>query len=333
MHGPLCVDTVDQGVIPPCVPTTLSGKPYNQWHAGVYDKYGNICVSSLMERSGPERKMSVPFLPTDIDIDNIEHFHDEVVYGGILLNHFGHFLLESTNRLWWPLLNNFAGYIVFQNPDPDDNVGPFASRFFDLVGISDRIIIAKKTLGFDRVIVPQPSLIIQRHVYKEFQIPFLIAGESAEEYSSSLTKLHVVTDAPGLYLSRTRYGLRRSYGEDKIENRFRNEGFSIVSMETLPLEYQILIMKRHKSVVGIMGSAFHTMLFSNKYKNATYICRDFDINTNYFMIDEIMGNNAIYIYNDCLSTQFPARNYWDDTTLNLPKIFEILMKTRILQHD
>jgi capsular polysaccharide biosynthesis protein len=296
-HGPLCVDVVDQGIIPPCVPTTLSGKPYEQWHAGVYDKCGDICVSSLMERSEPIRKMSVPFLPKDINIDDIERVRGEAVYGGLLFNHFGHFLLESTNRLWWPLLNSFSGYIVFQNVDPNNNIAQFAHNFFDLVGISDKIICTKKTTSFDRVIVPQPSLVIQQHLYKEFQIPFLIAGDSSEKFSSSLTKLLVMTDAPGLYLSRTHYGFRRSYAEEKIEDRFRKEGFTIVSMETLPLEHQILIMRRHKSVVVIIGSAFHTMLFSNESKNAVYICRDFNININYFMIDEIMRNNAIYIYN------------------------------------
>jgi len=333
LPGPLCVDTVDQGVIPPCVPTTLSGKPYNQWHAGVYDKYGNICGLSLMERSGPERKMSVPFPSGDINIDGIEHYRGEAVYGGLLFNHFGHFLLESTSRLWWPLLNDFTGYIVFQNPDPNNNIGQFAHRFFDLVGVSDKIVVAKETIGFDRVIVPQPSLIIQRNVYKEFQVPFLIAGESAEEYSSSLTKLPFIRDA-GLYLSRTQYGFRRSYGEEEIEDRFRKEGFSIVSMEILPLEHQILIMKRHKSVVGIIGSAFHTMLFSQEPKNATYICRDFDININFFMINEIMKNSATYIYNnDDWSTHSKLRDYSDNATLNRPNIFRFLAEARILHGD
>src|SRR5271155_2375955 len=181
-RGSLCVDVVDQGVIPRCVPTTFTGKPFDQWHAGVYDKSRNICVSSLTERSG-ERKISVPFLPKDINIDDIEYFSGEAVYGGLLFNHFGHFLLESTNRLWWPLLKGFKGYIVFQNTDMNNSIEPFASRFFELVEISDKIIISKCTVAFDRVIVPQPSLIIQKKIYKEFQIPFLIAGESSEKFS------------------------------------------------------------------------------------------------------------------------------------------------------
>jgi hypothetical protein len=164
--------------------------------------------------------MSVPFLPTDINLDAIEHIQGQAVYGGLLFNNFGHFLLESTNRLWWPLRERFSDYIVFQNTDPFNVTGEFARRFFDLIGISERIIITTSAVSFDRVIVPEPSFVIQRHFYKEFHLPFLIAGESAKKFTSSMPK-SMSTDGPGLYLSRRRYGFRRSFGEEQIEDRLR----------------------------------------------------------------------------------------------------------------
>jgi len=329
-HGPPSVDVVDQGVVPTCVPTALNGKPHDQWHAGVYDNSGRICASSLIERSRPERKMSVPFLPIDINLDAIEHIQGQAVYGGLLFNNFGHFLLESTNRLWWPLRERFSDYIVFQNTDPLNVTGEFAKRFFDLIGISERIIITTSAVSFDRVIVPEPSFVIQRHFYKEFRLPFLIAGESAKKFTSSMPK-SMLTDAPGLYLSRRRYGFRRSFGEEHIENRLSEEGFAIISMETLPLEHQILMVQKHKSIIGVMGSAFHTMPFSTVSKNATYICRDFDINVNYFMIDELMQNDSIYIFGDRMSSESRTRYYSDDITLNLPSIFKFLADAGILR--
>jgi capsular polysaccharide biosynthesis protein len=330
-HGTLNVDVVDKGVIPPCIPTRFHRNPRDQWHAGVYDKSGTVCGSSLLERFWGN--VSVPFLPTDMKIDGIEHVAGEAVYGGLLFNNFGHFLLESTNRLWWPLLEGFKGHIVFQHTDMPGGVAEYASRFFDLIGISNKMLIADKPLSFDRIIVPQPSLIIQKTIFEEFRIPFLTAGESAEKFCSSLGQLTVMTGgAPGLYLSRTRYPFRRSYGEERIEDIFRKKGFSIISMETLPLEHQILIMRRHKNIVGVMGSAFHTMLFSSESKNAIYLCRDFNINFNYFMIDEIMQNNSMYIYNDCASGELDTRMYSDDTTLNLSKLFSLLLESRTLQH-
>jgi len=272
--------------------------------------------------------MSVPFLPTDVNVNAIEHIQGQAVYGGLLFNHFGHFLLESTNRLWWPLCEQFSDYIVFQNTDPLNFIGQFATRFFDLIGISKRIIIVKNAVRFDRVIIPEPSFVIKRHFYKEFRLPFLIAGESAKKFTSSMPE-PMLKDGPGLYLSRSRYGFRRSFGEEQIENRLSKGGFAIISMETLPLEHQILMVQKYNSIVGIMGSAFHTMPFSTEAKNATYICRDFDINLNYFMIDELMRNNSIYINcNDCAS----ARDYSDDIKLNLPKIFELLANAGILRN-
>ena len=103
-------------------------------------------------------------------------------------------------------------------------------------------------------------------------------------------------------------------------------------METLPLEHQILMVQKHKSIVGVMGSAFHTMPFSTESKNATYICRDFDINLKYFMIDELMQNDSNYIFGDCTSSETCTRYYSDDVTLNLPNIFKFLADASILRN-
>ena len=56
----------------------------------------------------------------------------EAVYAGLAFKHFGHFLLESTNRLWWPILERFDGPIVFQNTI--EREGSFIGRCAELCG-------------------------------------------------------------------------------------------------------------------------------------------------------------------------------------------------------
>ena len=68
------------------------------------------------------------------------------MYGGLLFHHFGRFLLETTNRLWWCLAEDFRGPIVFQNTRPRHGMPDFAQRYFALLGLADRIIIAERAV-------------------------------------------------------------------------------------------------------------------------------------------------------------------------------------------
>ena len=327
----LGVEVIDDGVVPRCIKskvTTDGGGQFNGWKGGVYDRSGIVCESSLHDRHWT--KVLVAYQPEEIDTDDIEYISGEAVYGGVLFEHFGHFLLESTNRLWWPLREGFKGYVVFQNVDQNNRVSDHARRFFDLLNISSKVITVGRSVRFDRVIVPERAFVIQKRVFEEFRIPFLVAGDACERLASPAT---VESGRLGLYLSRLNYQFRRSLGEEHLEDSFRKGGYDIVSMEALSLEHQIMTMRRYSTVAGIAGSAFHLMLFSERPKNATYILRDVTINSNYFMIDQLMSNNSVYIYNDSEHGPHVRREYGEDATLDLQKIHKYLSESGIIDGE
>jgi capsular polysaccharide biosynthesis protein len=332
-RDPLGVDVVENGVIPRTVDCeipifdTASDWKFTGWKGGVYDRNGEVCPASLHERDFT--RVSTSFAPDEIGA--VEHIPGEAVYAGLAFKHFGHFLLESTNRLWWPVLERFDGPIVFQNTIGRERVPRWAQTFFDLLGWRDRIMIVDHAVSFDRVIVPHSAFTIRKMVHETFRAPFRAAGAAAERHARAVSDL-VSQDATGAYLSRTRYGYRQSHGEQRMEKAFARNDFDVFHMEELPFEQQILVMRRYGTVAGIAGSAFHTMLFCDDAKTAIYVNRDHDVNENFFMIDELMGNRATYLYNpDAESAELPITDraaivdaYHADTTLDVKKLFSLL---------
>jgi capsular polysaccharide biosynthesis protein len=325
------VDSIPEALVPPCVghelrtfepsdPSTFPG-----WKAGVYGRDGDVCTASLIDRQWTP--VTVAFERRELPHEGIEHLRGEAVYGGLLFRHFGHFLLESTCRLWWPLHERFRGPILFQDPAGGTVLPEYAARFFDLLGISEQIHVVRQPVRCDRVIVPHRSFVIQKAGHPWFRTPFLMAGAAAERDWSS-TSDSTATSAGGLYLSRARVPGRRMTGEEAIESRLAAAGFTILHMETLPLEQQIVQIRRHARVAGIAGSAMHNVLFAADPRSVIYICADREINLNFFIIDELMNNGATYIYNGAMNAPPDTRTLDDirrdrregEVTLDLPKI-------------
>lgn len=334
-EDPPGVEIVDDAVIPRCVETDIrifdpsSDWRFRGWKGGVYDGERTICPASLGRRDFSF--VSTPFAPDEIDLDTAEHISGEAVYAGLAFKHFGHFMLESTSRLWWPILEGFRGPIVFQNTHGRERLPAFARRFLELSGLSGDVIVADRALRFDRVVVPHSAFTIRTGAHRCFQAPFLAAGEAAARHVRPVAG-PTGDDAAGAYLSRTRYKYRGSLGEPRVEKAFARNGFDIFHMEELPLEQQILVMRRYQTIAGIAGSAFHTMLCAAQTKNAIYLARDYDINENFFIIDEMMGNTATYLYNGAAAEGERARTdraaiaeaYHSDATLDVAKLFALL---------
>ena len=332
---------LDGALVPPSSPCQIrffdqaSNRLFPGWNGGAYRSDRTHCELSLLDRV--HSNVTVPFEPNELAWFDYQYVAGPAVYGGLLSKHFGHFLLESTARLWWPLREKFDGPIVFQSPGRAGKIPAFASRFFELMGVADRVIVtAQHGYRFDSLIVPERSFAIQKYWHDDFRMPFLTAGAAAER---SWRPMSEAVDAVGVYLSRTQLDYRRSLGEEELETAFSRNGFAVVHPEALPLEEQIVLCRKHVTVAGIQGSALHTMLFSDSPKQAIYICRDYDVNPNYFMIDAMMGNHATHIYNGVAEDAAFARSdraliaeqYGEDVSLDVKKIYRALAKPDVVK--
>ena len=236
---------------------------HDERYGCLYDEYGKrIEDSCLKEGNKYLTKDSVNYL----DTGNLQFFEGKAIYLGILLGHYGHFLLESISR-WWPLaerLNNFD-YYLFHLPNPSILKQSWVSKLLSLAGIDKRRIIHfDKSTRVKSVIIPETSLQIGSHIFQKYRdiCQHLLKPLDLENLKQ--------TDQP-IYFSRRllNRGVRKIAGEELLEDFLLKNGFYIVHPQFLPIEEQIYLINRHRYIVGIVGSALHSLVFSLSSKTVT----------------------------------------------------------------
>lgn len=207
------------------------------------------------------------------------------VYLGPLHYHYGHFLVESTARLWyWLERISLPSEVVpvFSAPVTEmQRIPSFVTEFLHLCGISiDKVCLITKPTRFSKVVVPRVSF--NGSTYTErFLLPFIKASESIPP-----------SQHEKVYLTRRKYTKMRSmvmWGEKELEKEFVSNGFMPISMETLSLREQISVMKGARVVAGINGTAMHNVLFGSNIKEVILLNRSHAVDLQYVINDAIQA--------------------------------------------
>jgi capsular polysaccharide biosynthesis protein len=251
-----------------------------------------------------------------------ERHAGEAMYAGQLIPHFGHFLLEGTSRLWWALKNDFQGTIVFDARGPGGLKAPFVRRFLEMTGLLDRTVVVTKPLQFARVFVPHPSFRLTTEIHREMLRPFATAYRALDPHQEE-------SGGRPVYLSRSGMENGVVMGEHLVEQALEQEGFRVVHPERLLLDRQIATVVAAPIVVGILGSALHTMLFAPEPKRAVYLRREGRTTANYVMIDQLLGNRSSYLIGVMNSTLGEPEGV--PQLLDVEKTLDMLQSLGLLQ--
>ncbi|UYO05154.1 glycosyltransferase family 61 protein [Paenibacillus sp. PSB04] len=293
------VEKIDDGIIVPAEAFYDEVGNY-RYRGGVLNAEGEFVESSGLYKGLDYRKelLSMAECP-DVNLDNCVYIDEEVVYYGLFIYHWGHFLFESTNRLWYYLRENckasgvrLAG--IYLNKKPDGNF----RLFHDLVGIEqDDLLFLDRPTRFKRIIVPKASCILGStnnfYYSKEFLIPFDKIIDSVPANPSRK-----------VYLTRTNLQESNTIGEKKIEDNFRRNGFDIVAPENESLLTMVSLLKEADVVAGLSGSNTHNLLFSGSKCKAIILNRMQDTNYPQEMVHQSRNIQAVYI--DVYSTFMPV---------------------------
>lgn len=185
--------------------------------------------------------------------DNPDKRDETVIYGGYLFEHWGHFLVESTCRLWYVLQNSRdKAPVVFAVSRKPSKV---FTDFFELLGLSDRIVFIDRPTRFTKVLVPEPSFVFCRpdSISPLFLMPFdrIVKRVEAAGYDK-------------VYLSKNKWtGLDfQCFGEEKLEQAFRMNGYHVVYPEKMTLKEQIAVLKGASEIAAPAGTLAHNILFA-----------------------------------------------------------------------
>lgn len=196
-----------------------------------------------------------------------EYIDDEVIYIGMFFLHWGHFLIDLSNRLWYIIEK------VKENPDikvaylGEEEPSGNNLRFFELLGAKkENLVHITKPTRFKRVYVPEQAFKSCEWYSDTFVEMFNYISRKA--LASGEDNFSHLKDLKNIYFSRRSFSkaLSSEFGEEYFEKFFNCNGFKSVAPETLTLEEQIYIWNNAEQIVCINGTIPLNVVFSMNEK-------------------------------------------------------------------
>lgn len=196
-----------------------------------------------------------------------------VVYCGYFQFHWGHFLMQSCNRLWYALdaARDVDEYVfaVDEGSAPPDIVGTNYEEFFRLLGIAGKVRFVSSPQPYFRIIIPQESFAITRFIRRGFADLFNGIRERAASGGEARR--------PGgrILLGRSSFAkaARMEMGLREIEEHFGRNGYEVVYPERMSLAALIQLMSSASEIVTFSGSLAHNLVFAPPGARITVIER------------------------------------------------------------
>lgn len=253
------------------------------FEGGVVDNKMNFVKNSQFYRANKGGSLlgSYQFSPNDA-----EYIDADVLYAGVLINHFGHFLVEGLSRLWYWCENVDKNlHIAFLMPK-NQPIFPQFWEFMNLLGIDrNKVHIIKKVTKFNKIYVPYQAHVLDTSYNEKFTIPYRhisskVSAKNKEKY----------------YISRSKFkGGTLCLGEYLFENMYKKNGFKIVHPEKLSLKEQIYVMKNASELAGISGTGMHMALFADDNIDITILERTDNPVPEQAIINQAIKANAYYV--------------------------------------
>lgn len=120
------------------LPAKICPESSNFWSkGGVVDRFGEYIESSAMKAEGQmiKDRMNGSYAYDPINIDSLNF--DEVIYFGLFINHYGHFLVEVVSRLWAEIKTPTQLPIVYTSLDGK----PIKKHYLDFLNCWGLIVI------------------------------------------------------------------------------------------------------------------------------------------------------------------------------------------------
>ncbi|MGN0383580.1 MAG: glycosyltransferase 61 family protein [Eubacterium sp.] len=225
-----------------------------------------------------------------------DYIDEDVVYIGMFYLHWGHFLIDLTNRMWClPVLtknnsNIKVAYLGEEEPSGNN------LRFLELLGIKEnQLIHIKKPIRFKRVLLPEQGFKSCEWYSDEFVNMFDYMYNTVMNSNCDFSKVDKIEK---VYFSRQRFSkaVSSEFGEEFFEKTFNCNGFESVFPETLTLDEQIYLWNNAKEIVCVNGSIPLNVVFSkNKKLKLTILNKTSILHENPYILLQFRNINAEFV--------------------------------------
>jgi capsular polysaccharide biosynthesis protein len=226
------------------------------------------------------------------------------IYGGPIIPHYGHFLTAALARLW-PILRDGpprAPILCHSIERPEDWFArPYVAAIFGRLGLTlANFAHFREPVIISRLRVPRPAV-------EEQHFAHAVYGDLARAIGAPYARESA--EAGPVYVSKTRLGSGSTYrlvNEPALEAAFEARGIRIMYPERMTVPEQIARLASASTIVGTVGSAFHTTLFCGRPKRIIGLAYAKAINSNYAIIDKLAGNQSLYVHAPTLMAEAPT---------------------------
>jgi capsular polysaccharide biosynthesis protein len=220
--------------------------------------------------------------------DRFRVVDEPVLFGGHLMKHYGHFIIESMSRLWArDLFPNLP--IMFTSPRKWRDPPGYGTDVLSALGLRNRTVTVDCPTLFREVVCPGTAI---EYRWKAFAV----ADEPHTAVAKALHRSSRRTWQRPIYLTRSGLsdGLRKSVAEPELEAELSARNFEIVRPEELSLPDQISIFEQAPLIVATIGSALHTALFSRSRPTLAVLNwgRGFE---HYLLVDGVKRHRSYYL--------------------------------------
>ena len=265
--------TVENGMIIP--PPDRS----NQLGGGVFDQNFKLvagCDNLYHEKRGADYDITSE---KKFDRQSVVQSNEEVIYGGGLTCHFGHFMSECLSRMWY-LIENPSSKLKWAFLNLHGwKISRWVYKLFDLLSLpEDRIIIVDKPTQFKSIVVPDQSALIKEDFTSKFMLP----------YEKIASRIVPRGDVKKLFLTRGRDLSTKNYlaNQEYFEEFYRARGFKVVAPEKLSISEQIALITGANEIATYLGTLAHWSLFCRPSTKFTMLTRYDTFNTRQCMMLE-----------------------------------------------
>lgn len=268
---------------------------YAGW--GLYEPDGAL-IETAAYRRGPALALIGQSETTQIAPADDARLDEDVVYFGPLIPHYGHFVVSSLARAWFvadPDMRRGRRVLCHSDHSPDRH---FATSFMGplvrSIGISDAEFISpEEPMRLANVTVPAPAFVEQKEALKAFIGPLHAMGDTLLDQASARKTRKVA------YLSKSRVdpgAVVHITNEAALEDKLRDYGIDIFHPEQMSFAEQVRLFSDYETIVGFVGSAFHSHAFVRNPPKIIGIALDPYVNSNIAMVDALNDASAQYFY-------------------------------------
>lgn len=179
------------------------------------------------------------------------------LWAGVLFDHFGHFLVESFSRLW-PAhdLGQIDGICYTpKRPRRGPDLNGFQRDLLNAFGLPQPVEIVRQPTQFERLLIPGQG----------FGLGRMITGTATMRAAAHAHfGQSIAADGPeNLYVSRSKLGTQEGaiVGEEVIEARLAEAGYTIYHPQLDPIATQIARYKAARRLIFADGSTGHMFAY------------------------------------------------------------------------